>query len=772
MRLADTRLIHRTALFATLILFSAVAFSCTTLETVAEEEEMPQDELTFDSGTEEDREALFEFLLESTMEWDAFASLPNHPAHQSHPAGIDVAAEMEKYREELIAAETDKEFWFALWKISNVRLDRHLRVTEIDEGLDLPEHLSRRVEAPIRFKVDYSDLDNRFFFIGDLGAEIDQLVDGPAPELGDRLTAVNGRQVNEYVEAIRPYQRYSTENPFWWNLASEITRTRDYIPHSKFYDDELEILNLELERPDGSRYEVNVPYMEPDEIEWQGHRERYYPGFVKIEEIEENNTFDLFLPEERGYPVVLLQWHRFDRDLPEAMDALMEYAVEHDLLGHHVIVDATRSGGGSRGSYAVRRLQPEPHRGTFGNLKVSEAMERWVEERIERFRTGDVSPATEDDGTWQREWLEEDVRDAIREGRYYTNDVPFKGAHAPKWSDGIIEPAETHFSGGMTVWLNPAGGSHLDQFAAQIVDNDLAHLMGMPTGGFSNTWQTTEVLRFPTTGKPIVEYQWSLGHSIRPNKEILQYNPAQPHEYIPVTRENYFNYHEMMLERTFQRIGLAEEETEISDWRKMTEDERKVSEMIEAVDEWTQLQAPESFEARFETTQGDFDIRAVREWSPQGVDRLYQLIRSGFYSDIGIFRVVPGFVVQFGLHDDNRLNEKWEEYLVEDEPVTQSNRKGKIAFARSGPDSRSTQIFVNLEDNSPRLDTLDYMDVRGFPVIAEVVSGMDVVEAFYDGYGNEPSGLQDTIRAEGNRFLKEEFPKIDYIKRAYLLKEE
>ncbi len=508
---------------------------------------------TFDPGTVEDRAALFDFLVESTLEWDAFASLPHHPAYRAHPAGIDVVAEMERYRDELLAADTDEKLWFVLHKLSNARRDRHLTVAETEGGLVVPDSLRRSERAPVAFSVDYGDLDDRFFFVEDVGAGLDALVDGPAPAPGDRVREVNGRAATEWVEAMRPYQRYSTENGLWIVLAGEINRIRDRLPHSEFYG---ETLALELERSDGSRYEVEIPYLDPGEIEWEGHAERHYPGFSRVAELDGWETYHLYLPDDEDLPLILLQWHRFDRDLPDAMDALMEYAVEHDLLDRHVIVDATHSGGGSRGSYAVRRLQPEPHRGTFGNLKVSPAMERWVENRIEGLRSGRIDPASEDDGSWKLEWLEEDVLNAIREGRHYTNDVPFKGAHAPKWADGIIEPHDIHFRGGLTVWLSPRGGSHLDQFAAQVVDNRLGHLMGMPTGGFSNTWQTTEVLRFPTTGEPIVTYQWSLGHSIRPNRELLQYNPAEPHEYIPQTRDNHFDYPARMLARTLERLEL------------------------------------------------------------------------------------------------------------------------------------------------------------------------------------------------------------------------
>lgn len=514
---------------------------------------MAGSDLSFDPGTEEDREALFEFLVESTMEWDAFASLPDHPYYQAHPKGIDVRAMMEEYRDELIAADTAEKMWFALIKISNARKDTHLRVSTTSGGLELPEHLNRSDAAPIRFGVDYGDKDNPFFFVNELGDNIEEVADGPVPEVGDRLLVINGFSAEGYTEARRPYHRYSTDNHYRWRLGVEMGRLRDYVPHEKFYGDSM---RLTLERQDGTAYYVELPYLDRREFSWQGYSDRNYPGFSRIDEMSDFETYSLYLPDDADLPVVLLQWYGFRRDLPEAMDALMDYAEAHNLLDHHVILDATRSRGGSRGAYAVQRLQSKPFRTTFGNMKVSPAMERWVEDRIERIRRTSEAAETVDGGNWLLDWLETDVRYAIEEGLLYTNDVPFKGAHAPKWADGIIEPAEVHFRGELTVWLNPFSGSHLDQFASQVVDNNLAHVMGMSSGGFSNTWQTTETLRFPTTDKPIVDYQWSMGHSIRPNREILQYNPAEVHEYIPQTRDNFLDYHADLLERTLDRLGL------------------------------------------------------------------------------------------------------------------------------------------------------------------------------------------------------------------------
>jgi len=181
---------------------------------------------------------------------------------------------------------------------------------------------------------------------------------------------------------------------------------------------------------------------------------------------------------------------------------------------------------------------------------------------------------------------------------------------------------------------------------------------------------------------------------------------------------------------------------------------------------WTKKQSPDQFTARFETTQGDFDIIAKKEWSPQGVDRLYQLIKSDFYTDIALFRVIPKFVVQFGIQNDSVLNTAWKKYKITDEPVLQSNDSMAISFARDGVDSRTTQIFINLKNNH-RLDTVNYNRVTGFPVIAKITKGMENVHQFYSTNDNVPD--QDSIQKYGNDYLKRKYPELDYIKRAYIL---
>ncbi len=187
-------------------------------------------------------------------------------------------------------------------------------------------------------------------------------------------------------------------------------------------------------------------------------------------------------------------------------------------------------------------------------------------------------------------------------------------------------------------------------------------------------------------------------------------------------------------------------------------------------EKWTKQEAPKVFKARFETTKGNFEIEAHREWSPKAVDRLYQLITSDYYTNIALFRVVSNFVAQFGIHDNSSINNSWGKYKLPDEVVIKKNTKGTIAFARSGKKTRTTQIFINLKNNSPYLDTIFYGGVKGFPIVANVISGMDVVTSFYSKYSEKPSSKQDSIQKYGNKFLKNKFPELDYIKKTYIVK--
>lgn len=174
-------------------------------------------------------------------------------------------------------------------------------------------------------------------------------------------------------------------------------------------------------------------------------------------------------------------------------------------------------------------------------------------------------------------------------------------------------------------------------------------------------------------------------------------------------------------------------------------------------------QAPDSYKVKFTTTKGEFLVEAHRDWSPLGVDRFYNLVKIGFFNDVAFFRVVDGFVVQFGIHGHPKVAGAWRNANIQDEPVKEGNKRGRLVFAKGGPNTRSTQFFINFKDNGS-------LDKMGFPAFAEVVSGMDVVEAINKEYGDEPSQHQGEITRFGNPWLKEHYPKLDFIKSAELVK--
>lgn len=170
--------------------------------------------------------------------------------------------------------------------------------------------------------------------------------------------------------------------------------------------------------------------------------------------------------------------------------------------------------------------------------------------------------------------------------------------------------------------------------------------------------------------------------------------------------------------------------------------------------------APDIFKARFTTTAGDFVVEAHRNWAPLGADRFYNLVRNGYFTNAAFFRVVPGFVVQFGLSANPAVNKVWKDANIQDDPVVQSNKRASLVFATAGPNTRTTQLFINFGDNA-RLDAM------GFAPFATVVEGMDVVDKIYSGYGESPS--QESITEQGDAYLAANFPKIDRIKLARIV---
>jgi len=176
-------------------------------------------------------------------------------------------------------------------------------------------------------------------------------------------------------------------------------------------------------------------------------------------------------------------------------------------------------------------------------------------------------------------------------------------------------------------------------------------------------------------------------------------------------------------------------------------------------------QAPATYRANFDTTKGRFVIAVTRDWAPRGADRFYNLVKNGFYNEVRFFRVIPKFMVQFGMHGDPKVQAAWTGQRLQDDPVKMGNTRGRVVFAHAGPNSRTTQVFINFGNNSAALDK------QGFAAFGEVVEGMNVVDSLYSGYGESSDGggrgpTQGNITKAGNAYLAKAFPQLDYVKSA------
>ncbi|MGI9627465.1 MAG: hypothetical protein ACR2QM_11565 [Longimicrobiales bacterium] len=474
--------------------------------------------------------------------------------------GSTALARMEAEREFVLDAQSDTELFYALSRFSHARRDTHLSVALVPGGIQLADSSGLDVvglddrplrEAPVRFLPDYGE-GSRDFFVADLADVVgDPRRASPLPPIGARLVSIGGLGINDWEERARPYIRSSTLDNVRWRTAQRMSEATAVFP-PELRGSQLEI---EVEDESGAISRYELPYHAQNALQWRAAPEPRYDGFTLS---HRTPTYDVFVPDDDRRWVVLT-WHGFRETMVPDIDALVTWADREGKLDHALIVDGTRSRGGSLGPYAVQRMTPTPFRTTFGNLRISDVVPAFIEEKQAEFAANQVLdgtvPETIDDGTWLIDWLETDVMAAARRGDAYSNDVPFKSAHGPRDSSGILEPAPLHFTGPMVVFNGPRRGSHLDQFVSIVVDNELGHVIGMPAAGYSNTWEWEETVYEPGTGRPLVQFMWNIGHTIRPNGEVLEGNQVQPDEVILLTSANVETYYALLLEAASRHLA-------------------------------------------------------------------------------------------------------------------------------------------------------------------------------------------------------------------------
>lgn len=498
-------------------------------------------------GDESARAALFESILARTEAREAFSPLKNEAL------GLDPLAAMRALRDRVVGADTEENLYYALAALSAARRDRHLDVILVPGGLELPDSAGLEVsgrDAPeprragVRVFPDYGR-EELAYFVGEVAAGVD------GPPVGGRVVEVNGLPVEAWHEAAAVYVPHSTEAGLRWKLAEAMTVSSAILPPALRPDE----LTLVVADGDGTEAEYRLAWRASGELAWSGLSEPRYPG---TRNVLATPTYDFLVPAVPAGHVVLV-WHGFRETMVPDVDRLVDYADANDLLDHTLVMDVTRSRGGSLGPYAMQRLRPRSFRTTFGNLRLSDVIQPFIDEkRAEAAGRGAMDsgvPEVIDDGTWLLDWLEAEVAPALARGDAYSSSVPFKSAHAPRDSDGILDPAPVHFRGPIAIISGPSGGSHLDQFVSIVSDNGLGPVVGMPPGGYSNTWEWEETLTLEPGGQPLAGFMWNIGHTLRPNGEILEGNPVEVDEWIPLTADNVADYYGILLDRA---LALAE----------------------------------------------------------------------------------------------------------------------------------------------------------------------------------------------------------------------
>ena len=459
--------------------------------------------------TADGREALFEELLQKSKDREAWS--PHKPINGYE--AFEKAAQ--PLREQFREADTDQKLARAIYLLSNLRQDAHLSIKKVNGGLNFQRGVAY---APIRFAPDFSK-PLHHFFVSDTAKESPL---SSSVEVTDRLLAVNGISIEVYVSELQPFVIHSTENNLRWKLARYLAAQHLLVEPSLYTGDSV---TYTLQKSNGLSYNVTAPYLVGKKIEWQGIGQPAYNGFHKV---MQRQNFRLHLSD--GKPdIVLIDWRDLEGRLKSDLRALMRYAKRNDLQDKDVIFYAPFSSGGRGSPRVVRRLTGRRFKTTYGNLRISDLTVKYAD-----YRKGKI-----------KKWVDR----AVREGWDYTSNEPFKLRYFKAGSDGIMKPAGRHFRGKVVGVFSSLGGSNLDQLAAMVIDNQLMPTIGYPTGGYSNTWELSEIIKCPDSGQKLLRYYWTVGHTIRPNGEILEGNPAAPDELMLLTRQNYPVYWESLIQR-------------------------------------------------------------------------------------------------------------------------------------------------------------------------------------------------------------------------------
>lgn len=511
--------------------------NCNCLIISAQQLQSEMDLSVYSKGTENERTDFYDELYAKTMIREAWSPV------KWEALGTDFETECSRLnlRQEFADADSDLKLLRAIHKFNYARKDRHLRLKATREYMDE----DRIDQAPIRFYPDLSDETIVKFFVANLSQHVQDL----GVERGDILLSVNGISIDKYIDLLSVYLRYSTYRHMLIMEAPKYISARSDIFGPELQQSDKVLFTLKR-NSNGESYDITLNYSNPGSIAWlykpilerdrednlvdELYYEKFYSQFGFEQIFDDHLNSALYVNHNKK--LALIEWYHFE-ETREGVEDLISAAQLNGVLGYDLIVDATHSGGGGNSALFLQVLSSTSFKTTFGNVRVTD--NEFAQANAQRYNSS------------VKKW----IMDAINSGQDYTDNEPFKLRLFPRGSNGIMKPAKSRFYGKIVVMFFTQGGSNLDQFAAMIADNPQLniHTIGMPTGGYSNTWEWGEDIELPNGST--IEFEWDVGHTIRPNGEILEGNPAIPQEIIPFTSDNYETYFYDLILKCFDYLG-------------------------------------------------------------------------------------------------------------------------------------------------------------------------------------------------------------------------
>jgi hypothetical protein len=480
------------------------------------------------------RLALYESLVDKVMEREAFSPI------KDERWGETFESRLENYdiRQRFLNATDDTELYRAINMLNCARRDSHLWIDTIDDGID-PDIDYVTPEVPIRFMADYTgnlngflDVSSAAFFVSRKGTEASVA----EVQVGDWLIEVNDRPLAEFVEFMVANFRMSTIAGGYWQLISEALAEYEPLIAQDYYRGDGTVkykFRRDYNTTGGASFEYSIMLSYSDEdFDWIGDNPATNKNLPSHwQSISETEDYRLYQPTGADYPyrTLLLEWIDFE-DLPTSTEKLMKEVEKKKLLDYDVIVDTTISSGGGGSPYVIERFAKVPFQTTWGNVRCSDILETFALDCLDGA------------GEANFDWIVDVVLPSCENGAEYSKNQPFKLDFEGLCEDGILDPHPVHFTGNFILLTGPEAGSQLDQFTSMWIDNNIGLSMGMPSGGYSNTWEYEEDLVFPDDGSPAIFFQYSIGHTVRANGEILEGNPAQPTIPYVLTHDNFQTY--------------------------------------------------------------------------------------------------------------------------------------------------------------------------------------------------------------------------------------